>query len=252
MKKLVWNDGMSVGVESMDNDHKQLISLISELNTVIETGVTDELCSEIFDELTEYINIHFKREEALMRAAGYVDYENHLQQHVIFASEIPKLKDKLLTSDSAEVALEVNLFLYQWLTSHILVEDMSYAQTVFDHGLATIDKKPEGAIKRIIEKINSRLSFTWRMMLTTVIPMTSVLILSFLISINGYQEYQSLKKLKGLNELIEEVSGAVHNLQIERGLSTGYLSSRKKPFREELNKQRATTDQSLLTTNTFY
>ncbi len=110
-------------------------------------------------------------------------------------------------------------------------------------------KNREGKIINLIEILNSRLSFSWRMMVTTVVPMISILILSFLTSVNAFQEYQSLNKLEGLNNLIEEVSSVIHNLQIERGLTTGYLSSSQKPFMEELNQQRVITDLSLSAMN---
>ncbi|MBT3892339.1 MAG: hypothetical protein HOF31_02310, partial [Gammaproteobacteria bacterium] len=66
MNKLEWNDGMSVGVDVLDSDHKQLISIIAQLSDLIEQGKTSEAIEKIFNQLEEYVTVHFTREEEMM------------------------------------------------------------------------------------------------------------------------------------------------------------------------------------------
>lgn len=36
MNKLLWNEGMSVGIEAIDNDHKKIISIIDAISEAID------------------------------------------------------------------------------------------------------------------------------------------------------------------------------------------------------------------------
>lgn len=175
MNKLIWNEGMSVGVEAIDNDHKKLLSIISQLTDSIEEGTYNSLIEPIFYELENYIKIHFSREEALMRSCEYEKYDEHIEQHRTFAERLPALKQQLLAEDSIDVALEINLFLYQWLIHHILVEDMSYTISVYEHGMADLGTRKKDLIDRFFESITNRVCLGGRIFFTVLFPITTVI-----------------------------------------------------------------------------
>ena len=61
-----WNQGLSVGVEEIDNDHKRLLAIISDLANAIEENHEKEIIGQVFTKLEEYVSLHFQREEALI------------------------------------------------------------------------------------------------------------------------------------------------------------------------------------------
>jgi len=236
---------MSVGVEVIDNDHKKLMSFISTLSDAIEEGETGDVIEGIFDDLAEYVTTHFEREEELMRQCDFHDYENHIKQHRKFAERVPELKRRLLSSGSIEVALEINIFLYQWLINHILNDDMSYAQSVFEHGMTDVKRQHDSAVYNMTEKMGRRITLSWRMLLTSLIPITAIMGLAWVVFSSDYQKYITLNKLQNINVVIQEINHVTHNLQAERGLTTGYISSDYSQFGKELDKQRLAADQSI-------
>lgn len=170
MKKLEWNEGMSVGVNAIDNDHKKLISIISRLSEAIENNHPDPITGHIFDELEQYVSLHFSREEALMKQCHWAGYKSHVKQHRDFAKKIPELKQQLLSTDSINVAMEINFFLYQWLIHHILIEDMAYTKTFYEHHLNDHGIQKPSFIEKVISKLNSHISLGWRIILAVLLP----------------------------------------------------------------------------------
>ena len=67
MDKLVWNDGLSVGIDAIDNDHKKILSLIAQIIEASYHQLTDDFLHKVFDELEYYVQDHFQREEALLQ-----------------------------------------------------------------------------------------------------------------------------------------------------------------------------------------
>ena len=54
MGHIEWNDGMSVGVESIDEDHKTLLLLVNEINEAINNDSTHIIIIDIFEKLEKY------------------------------------------------------------------------------------------------------------------------------------------------------------------------------------------------------
>jgi len=60
---LKWSDAMSTGVEAIDNDHKKLLSLITQLSEVIDSNKDKDALKAVFSELenTSYSIFRVKR-----------------------------------------------------------------------------------------------------------------------------------------------------------------------------------------------
>ena len=48
MQRLEWDEGMSVGVEAIDNDHKQLLALINEISDAIDRNKAPAVIEDVF------------------------------------------------------------------------------------------------------------------------------------------------------------------------------------------------------------
>jgi hemerythrin-like metal-binding protein len=173
MGDVEWNEGMSVGVESLDQDHKILLLLINEINEAINNDSTHLLIKSIFEKLEKYIKEHFSKEEQLMQQCHYENLEEHKKEHQKFIRKIPELKKQLLNTESVEVAQNAYLFLVDWLMQHIIVDDMSYAQTIHDYGLATIKSPRKTFFQRVFAWIGKKVSLNKRLFFTVLVPISA-------------------------------------------------------------------------------
>jgi len=126
MDYISWDDSFLVGVEVFDNDHKYLVKLINNLHSGLMAGFGVSEMTFILDDLVRYTNVHFGREEALMRKHAYPDYEEHRGAH---ADLVRKLLDfqSQLASGKKVFSIELMSFLKDWLLTHILKTDMRYS-----------------------------------------------------------------------------------------------------------------------------
>lgn len=123
-----WNESMSVGVPLIDNDHKALIHLINRLHENVRAGGTYDVLDDLLDRLTDYIDIHFTREERVMDACAYPETEGHKLEHTEFVKYIKELRDEFTPETAPERASDLAAYLKDWLSHHILIQDMDYRQ----------------------------------------------------------------------------------------------------------------------------
>ena len=127
MANIHWTQDMSVGVESLDNDHKLLLSLVNQLDDAIRAGIGEDTVSSVLDALLDYAEYHFSREEALLDACGYPDDEAHKHTHQVLRMQVTHIRDRYLANPDTIHDREVLAFLKNWLTSHIMGRDKLYA-----------------------------------------------------------------------------------------------------------------------------
>jgi hemerythrin-like metal-binding protein len=134
MPFITWSDRLSVGIESIDNQHKNLVEIINDLNDAMEANAADEIMQGIFERLTRYTVEHFAFEEELFDQYGYKGSAAHKAQHEALIATVIALKDKM-ESGSNRLGIEVMEFLKRWLTDHILKTDMDYAKQLVAKGV---------------------------------------------------------------------------------------------------------------------
>jgi len=121
-----WNENLSVGVPSIDRQHKVLISLINDLHVAIEGGKGASEAKLILKKLINYAKAHFIYEESLFKGKNYVNEQEHLESHNRIKAKLAELKEKSDETDF-DLSQELMNFLKNWLNNHILKEDMSYS-----------------------------------------------------------------------------------------------------------------------------
>ncbi|GHT90983.1 hypothetical protein AGMMS49545_14460 [Betaproteobacteria bacterium] len=120
-----WSDEYSVGIDEIDEQHKTLFTLIDRLHQAILHKEGSKVCGGILNELVDYTRIHFSLEQTLMRVGGYPEYAEHCGLHKALVDEVEALQHKIETGQAA-ISFELLQFLRNWLTKHILGEDMKY------------------------------------------------------------------------------------------------------------------------------
>ena len=125
MKKIVWKDEFSVGVEALDLQHQQIIKIINSLIDKPRILFRFQNVSSALVELTNYVSEHFLLEERLLQENGYPDLLEHSKRHTAYSNRITDLCRESLHRKN-EVPHELLEFLSGWWTNHILHEDMKY------------------------------------------------------------------------------------------------------------------------------
>lgn len=114
-----WSLEYSVGIRQIDEEHKQLFRLISNIGKAMD-GKLPEI--EILKAMVEYSKKHFASEEMLMKKIYYPRLDYHIQLHRNFELQIVKYLNQLKKGDSLDL-LQIKEFLEKWLINHILKED---------------------------------------------------------------------------------------------------------------------------------
>ena len=125
MTVVMWTEEMSVGVPSLDRDHKTLVGLLNQLAAAEDRQDRINL-EEVLDELVSYTLYHFEKEERLLAHAGYPDLESHAARHRGLADRVLAIRRRFFDADRPYLGDEVVEFLTVWLRNHILGEDLKY------------------------------------------------------------------------------------------------------------------------------
>ena len=138
-KYLEWNDRYSVGIESIDNDHKKLIHLINNLQTAIDYKTNNEFEKQTLDEVIDYTKYHFAREEDLMEKNGYSDFVAHKAQHAKMIAKVTEFVQIYEMDESEGIksgAIEsLLMYLKSWLINHINGTDQEYSEYLISKGV---------------------------------------------------------------------------------------------------------------------
>ena len=90
-----------------------------------------------------------------------------------------------------------------------------------------------------------KLSLKSRLLLIATVPITVMLILGISGAWEKYSDYQSRVQAETLVGLVVDLGETAHELQNERGMSSGFLNSKGSKFAENLMAQRKTSDAAI-------
>ncbi|MFM2664931.1 bacteriohemerythrin [Vibrio mediterranei] len=119
-----WNSNFETGIASIDEQHKNLFSLINKLANALVYDNQLQV-STIFDELANYARYHFTEEELVWQQYFEQDSwsELHKGNHESFVPEIIRLQHRTKSVGWHEATEQILHFLIRWLLLHILNED---------------------------------------------------------------------------------------------------------------------------------
>ncbi|TAN44124.1 MAG: bacteriohemerythrin [Nitrospirae bacterium] len=130
---LKWTDDLLVGIDSIDDQHKELFDRIGKFYDSIDKGLTADKVSEIMDYLADYANTHFTTEESYMSQYGYPEYSYHKDQHHGFISDLYAIQKRLNTYGFSNLlGAELEGSLYHWLVDHVSKVDKKLAKYLKD------------------------------------------------------------------------------------------------------------------------
>lgn len=125
MEPIQWSRWMSVGIEDLDEDHRELIAIVNKLS-VDENRANPDLVEAILDELVVYTKHHFAAEEECMATANYPTFAAHKALHDALTRQVEEYLDKVRARRDGITGEEVFDFCAGWLGKHILKEDTRF------------------------------------------------------------------------------------------------------------------------------
>lgn len=117
-----WADDLVIDNGPIDEDHKRLAELVSELHAAAAAGHGVDVVNKILGQLLDYTAIHLEREEAEMAKVDFPNLENHKIGHVHFMENLRQLQ-RQYESGSITVATQLATILRDWLSLHIRRSD---------------------------------------------------------------------------------------------------------------------------------
>ena len=117
-----WRDEFSLGIPSVDLEHRELIELINELYLRHQEKSLKVTVLDFLGELFARISSHFALEERIMHDRQYDQYVQHKAEHERLLDEIRDFMDDYETTETFEEAL-LGRFLEFWFTEHFRTHD---------------------------------------------------------------------------------------------------------------------------------
>ena len=119
MKKIIWDDKFSVGVDWIDEQHKQVINMINQMiDCPEECSNNSEALHEVLNQMFKYSLEHLHDEEIML-----------IKNHLRYTEKLANLSLRAM-SHGDTVGEELLSFLSEWWREHILKEDMKFKDFV--------------------------------------------------------------------------------------------------------------------------
>ena len=122
MALINWDEKFSVGVPSVDHEHRELIELINATHEKLLRAESPGAVLEFLGEIYGRIAAHFALEERLMRKKTYPHYVEHKADHECLLDEIREIMDDYEDKtffDEAQLAGRLHV----WFSEHFRDHD---------------------------------------------------------------------------------------------------------------------------------
>jgi hemerythrin-like metal-binding protein len=130
-----WSSNLDVGVQNMNKEHQQLLSIMNKLyDRHQEKAPLIELKS-LMNDLANYTVKHFQDEEAYFDSIGFPDADKHKLIHKDLLTKFGTHRSNFEASGTLDQSFF--LFLKMWLSAHIQGIDSKYGVFAKTQGKAS-------------------------------------------------------------------------------------------------------------------
>lgn len=155
-----WKDDYKIGVEIIDNAHKQLFSIVSRILKNFTDANFEKnkmTCIEAIKYLKNYTIQHFAEEEEYQRSIGYSGYVNHKKVHDNMRDVVvPALEREITQSCYSRESMEHFVGACAgWLAAHVLIEDQAITGKVPSKWKNVADSEKAQMLEDIFKTINN-------------------------------------------------------------------------------------------------
>ncbi|MBF0566067.1 MAG: hemerythrin family protein [Nitrospirae bacterium] len=126
-----WTQALSVGVDQIDDQHKELFARVNKLMDAIKSNSDKNVTAEVMEFLEKYVEVHFALEETYMERYDYYEEEKivHEKEHEIFRQNFAELKKEFVKSGASKsFNQKLQDHVCSWLLNHISKVDTKLGQ----------------------------------------------------------------------------------------------------------------------------
>lgn len=136
---MMWKDKYSIGVELIDDQHKELFKRLSKFIQIVQndTAWTEKLdtVKDTLAFMKEYVVFHFDDEEAYQEKIGFPDIAAHKKAHSNFKNLIDDYVELFEKEGfTQEKIQELSAKLMTWLIMHVGKMDQKIGEYVKSKG----------------------------------------------------------------------------------------------------------------------
>ncbi len=122
-----WDQEWTVGVASIDLQHRYFIDLINRIYAEIESQDAAHQ-TRLINELGGYTQLHFMSEENIMYKLGFPAMEKHCESHQALREKLNGQIGLYLVGmlDASEIVANLT----DWFIPHLMTEDREFARFI--------------------------------------------------------------------------------------------------------------------------
>ena len=129
MSLIHWMPENNTNIDFVDNQHRNIASLINELERALEGSLNTVETQRIIKKILNSAISHFAQEENLMEQHDVPDLQTHENEHYFFEDTVCAVEDAVKANDIS-LAREKLLILSEWFVDHIREMDQESLQYV--------------------------------------------------------------------------------------------------------------------------
>nr|WP_295685618.1 hemerythrin family protein [uncultured Lachnoclostridium sp.] len=124
--KFDWNDSLILGIQIIDDQHKELFRIGREIEQVLLIGCINldkQYILNLLCKMRDYVTYHFYEEEKLIKELNIHLLRNHKNEHDKFIEWLNSIDCVKLVEFPQIYLKEIKEILQKWVFEHILIED---------------------------------------------------------------------------------------------------------------------------------
>jgi len=125
MSLIDWHEEYSVGIASVDHEHREMINLINTVYDNLSSNASKDQIEDFLGEIYTKISAHFALEEKIMKTQRYDEYQDHKEDHEKLLDEIRDIMDFYETDDyfsDKDLADQLE----RWFSEHFRTRDARF------------------------------------------------------------------------------------------------------------------------------
>lgn len=132
MTLLKWKPAYTLGIPSVDYEHRELIAAINSVYRHMSESSEPAVIEAGLEDIYAGIAAHFALEERHMREAGYEEYAGHKEQHEELLDQIRDMMD-VFAEDPEAGRRTLQERLGDWFGRHFATFDARLHERLGDH-----------------------------------------------------------------------------------------------------------------------
>jgi hemerythrin len=127
--EIKWTPALKIGHDVIDSQHIELFSLFDAFVDGCAKGQGKGSVVELYQSLKDYVEKHFRDEEALMVSSGYPGLDKQKRDHQNFQRQLSELGNTITKQGVSLMELvQMNKLLVNWLVNHVQDVDQKFGE----------------------------------------------------------------------------------------------------------------------------